>query len=271
VNFIVFDTHSPLLNIPFFHALIQHMRWHRSKGNKVNLFHGGDVQDNSALSRHPKTKVQMLMERQFNVTRAMITSLFQVIDDSYFVRGNHDDWFARLVDGTLGMGDYWSLLFSGLDKHKVNHIDDTKLILHNCGSLWRISHSINYSTIAGRNANRLANKFDSNIITGHEHSLAVLRDDNNRNTVIACGMMADYALMNYVHDYDTKHNIMKNAYVVVQNGTFEIMTPYPDWQDWQKYGVDPLAMYEYENQKQQVLMGKLDLMRWLDDEGSVAA
>lgn len=257
------DIHSPLLNAPFANAMLTQLAYYKKRGCHVSIVLAGDTNDNAVLSRHPKIRIQMSISKQRQLTQAFIRALFAVADVVIVLRGNHDDWFARYMDGKLDAEDFSAWAYAGLDDTKLKVIDDTKAVVHNCGTDWRITHGIQYSTIAGRVANRLSAKFDMNIITHHEHSLAVLRDDFNRHTVIANGMMADYALMSYVNDYDTKHNVMKNAYVVLQDGKFQIMTPYIEWQDWKQYDVDPLKMYEYERQKQLVLTGKLDLTEWI--------
>lgn len=265
VLFVRGDRHLPFANAPFHSAMIEHMKHYKRKGYKVIGVDVGDFVDNSAMSKHPKTKPQLAMKHTKESARAAIRAEMDILDEWWIGRGNHDDWFARYLEGKLIADDFYDWLLGSIDRSKLRIVNDTKMMIHNCGTLWRVTHMYEYSKIPGRKANTISEKHDSNTITFHEHSLNVSRDSWNRHTTIACGMMASRPILDYINDYDNTHNVMKNSYVVLENGRFHVMTPYREWQDWKQFDIDPLPLYEDEKEQELVMTGKLDLMKWIGD------
>lgn len=264
VVFVSGDRHTPFVNAPFLNAKLKLMSWYKLMGYKVLNLIAGDLLNASDASRHPKTRREKVMAEEKEYAQASLNAENRLADETYLLLGNHDEWLARLLNGLLDANDYFAWLTSGLDMSKINTIDDTKVFVHSGKTRWFVGHAIEYSKNVGSLTKQLNLAYLNNIISHHEHHLGVGRDDYNRHTWIANGMEADSALLEYVNHHMTKQNVMKNSFTVLDGDTFKMFTPYPQWQRWEDYDINPAEMYAYENQKQLVRTGELDLYRWLD-------
>jgi len=266
VVFVGGDRHTPFVNAPFFAAKLKLMRYYKLLGYRVINVIAGDLLNASDASRHPKTRKQIVMEAEKESAQASLKAENRIADETEIFLGNHDEWMSRLLDGLLNTADYYGWLLSGLDTSKIHAIEDTKLFIHSGSTRWLVGHGSEYSKNVGTLSKQLTIAYESNVISHHEHHLGVGRDDYNRYTWIANGMEADWALFDYVNAHMNKQNVMKNAFTVLINGTFKMFTPYPEWQRWQDYDIDPSEMYQHEQQKRLVRSGELDLYRWLDEK-----
>jgi hypothetical protein len=260
------DRHAPFMNKPFIHAELKLMSYYKLMGYRVKTVIAGDLLNASDASRHPKKRRQIVMEAEKESAQASLRAENRLVDETYIIRGNHDDWLVRLLDGVLNTNDYYAWLLSGLDLNKISAIDDTKLFVHSGNARWLVGHAEEYSKNVGSLTKQLSLAYQTNIISHHEHHLGAGRDDYNRYTWIANGMEADWALLDYVNANMNKQNVMKNAFTVLIDGTFKLFTPYPEWQKWEDYDIDPSEMYAYEKQKQQIRTGELDLYRYFDEK-----
>lgn len=264
VFFIGGDEHNPFVNAPFMNGKLKLMGWYKLMGYKVVNVIAGDLLNASDVSRHPKTRRQMVMKQEKLSANASIRAANLLADITYILLGNHDEWLLRLLNGVFDASDYYAWLLKGVNLSKISAISDTKAFVHSGKTRWLVGHAIEYSKNVGSITKQLNLAYQSNVISHHEHHLGAGRDDYNRYTWIANGMQADWALFDYVNHHMNKQNVMKNSFTVLVGDTFKLFTPYPEWQRWEDYDIDPSEMYAYEHQKQLVRTGELDLYRWLD-------
>ncbi len=101
--------------------------------------------------------------------------------------------------------------------------------------LWRATHQANYSRVTGSVAETLAEKYQCNIITHHEHRVGILRSKWGRYTLVSNGGLHDYKSMWYVNKFDTTSPTMQNSFVILQDGVAHLLTPYIDMTDWSRW------------------------------------
>ena len=101
--------------------------------------------------------------------------------------------------------------------------------------IWRITHSRNYSVNAGTVGSELANKFQSNIISHHQHHANKGMDKYKRFCTIDNGTLADFSQFGYAVLDDSKSPNMANAFTLLKNGIGHLLWKHPALTDWSMY------------------------------------
>lgn len=87
----------------------------------------------------------------------------------------------------------------------------------------------------------LAQRYQTNIVTFHQHHSAVGRDRFDRYTIIDCGGLHDHKRMGYVHLVPSARNVPNSGFVYLQHGTGHLLTPYRTMTRWDSWGLEESA------------------------------
>ena len=149
----------------------------------------------------------------------------------YTLQGNHDRRLIKWSAAEFDEGDIWGMVVTS---RKLQHSPYAWCTVTSGGQAWRVSHPGNY----GRNqltvASDLANKFDSHVITWHEHHAAHGWDVYGRHVVVNGGALVDPEKLAYVRLTDTRTPSMMRGFVVLRGGVATVLGEYPftDWGAW---------------------------------------
>jgi len=227
-NFIVVgDVHVPTTNWKF-----------ASYVSKVAVSQGikrlvivGDLLNFDSLSDFSIDRPVTQLRKELKYAKKLLNQWAKVFDEIHYFMGNHENRFFRSLKGELTV----DLLGGFFDCDNLNIYRSSVVELISNGVLWRATHQANYSRVTGNVAEALAEKYQCNIITHHEHKVGILRSKWGRYTLISNGGLHDHKAMWYVNKFDTTSPVMQNSFVVLQEGVAHLLTPYTDMTDWSRW------------------------------------
>lgn len=233
---VVGDVHCPTTRWDLLQLLGQFATKHLKRGER-RLLIAGDLVNFDALSAYDHVVPAVTLKQELAAARAVLNYVLSVFDHVLIIQGNHDMRLLRYMQGAVDAGDFGRLISDFAHDPRVTITVQTQAIIRSAGVPWRVTHQRNYSKIAGRVADELAQKFQMNIISWHEHHTAVMRDRYNRHTLINGGGLFDERKLAYVNLVDSTSGGMSNGWVLVKNGVGHLVTPYPTMTDWSMWGM----------------------------------
>lgn len=196
----------------------------------------GDLLNMDAFSKYDHIVPPISFAAEVEPAVALIKEYAGWFDRIVMVLGNHEHRLMKPLHGHMKAEWFGRILDAGGNNLEVSPYSYMELTSGN--ELWRLTHPGNYSTIKGRVADQLAQKFQCNIVSFHEHHVAKLRDKYNRYTIINGGMLAEPDEMAYVKLVDTTSAEMCKGFVVIKDGHGDLVTPYASYTDFERYGID---------------------------------
>ena len=166
-----------------------------------------------------------------NAARVLVGDWLETFSEIYTLQGNHDRRLQKWTAGEFDENDVWGLIATS---QKLVHSNYGWCTVRSNGQPWRVTHPKNY----GRNqltvASDLAMKYQSNVITWHEHHSAHGWDTYGRFVTVNGGTLADANKFAYVSLDDNRMAAMMKSFVVLKNGTARVLGEYPftDWSEW---------------------------------------
>lgn len=237
---VVGDLHVPCTDWTLVELLARFGEKHLPRG-KRRLFIVGDLLNFDALSKYDHIASPINMAHELAAAEATLDHLGKVFDEMVFTLGNHDHRLFKRVEGALTETQFGQLISNGMgDKLRVSGFGHAEVT--GGGQRWRLTHPANYSKTKGAVAATLAQKFQCNIASFHEHHVAMLRDPYNRYTLINGGGMFDPEKLAYVSLMDSTSSVMCNGFVFLRNGVGHLLTPYPSMTDWDMWRMDAAAL-----------------------------
>jgi len=215
---IIGDMHLPTTKFRWLNGVVLPIC---QKQNLKQLILAGDLFNFDALSHFQNITPSIELTTELEIGKQIMQHLFNYFDNIYYFMGNHDYRIHRLFDGDIKSELVRDMISSKLEVSTYAYMTVTSGNEH-----WRITHPKNYSRIQLRNADELAQKYQTNIISWHEHHIGVGRDKYNHYTIVNGGGMFDTELMAYVSLEDSIMPRMKNGFVMLIDGTAEVITPY---------------------------------------------
>ena len=191
----------------------------------------GDFLNVDSFSRYPITERLPAIMDEFAAAKELLDSWDDAFDEIEYIPGNHEKRFMRWSNGHLGM----EVLGRLLDNDKLRVYSSTRIVVVSGGVSWRVTHQNGYSVHTGNVGGQLAHKFQTNVITHHEHSVGIMRDKWNHYTVVSNGGLHDEKTMHYVQEYDNTRKTMSQSFVMLDNGVAHLLTPYSSMTDWSVY------------------------------------
>lgn len=128
---------------------------------------GGDIFDFSSISSYSKDSVQEAINSSIRLGGDVMRALFAPFDLSIITPGNHDQRLAKKVDANF---DFELVINAAFGKNwpksevKISNMDYIYM-----GQNWLIGHPSNYSGQGGKTPSDLADLYQRNVITFHNH------------------------------------------------------------------------------------------------------
>lgn len=230
---VIADVHLVSTDWDLLHLPLDVARKHMRKGQR-KLIIAGDLINNDALSTHARYVNVPPLSHELETAAALLKEFAATFDQIWYIMGNHEQRLAAALNGELDGTALGRIVAGGLGgKLRISNL--RQMWLHSVTGLWRITHQRNYSRIKGRVGAALAAKHQTNVITHHEHGIALLMDEHARYTVVNNPALCNYEAMHYVMGADSTSPTMANGFTFMQNGRPYLMTPYENFTDWEKW------------------------------------
>jgi len=225
---ILMDMQIPFQDGDFiFHMLELAKSWGIKQG-----ISGGDFFNEAAFSfflHDPKEKV---WQAEAEEARKIAEIMKKYVPRWTMILGNHDAFLLKRLEHQFGHQDlfYLARILNGFKATDYYWC----IVKDKNGTEWRITHPRNASVIHGRVPERLALKYQQNIVSGHGHLAGWSPDDSGKFLCIDAGVCCDPLKLDYTQERDSIRPRMNEGAVILKE--FDgVIYPYhimPDWADW---------------------------------------
>lgn len=223
------DFHLPSCKLGYIQRMCELARRH-IKGKRV-LLDAGDILNGDKDSRHDPLVVPLSRSQELDLVKGVVDYLLETFDEIYMLPGNH---MRKRFMGRLEQDMSYAQLTNLLTSHPSRvHLSPYDIMhLTSGGERWTITHQYQYSKNKLIKANQLAQKYQSNTVTFHQHHTAIGRDEWDRYTVVDCGGFHDQDMMAYVSLVPNTFPRMNNSFLYMRYGTAHVMSHYKTITDW---------------------------------------
>jgi Icc-related predicted phosphoesterase len=223
------DVHCPFTDWTYSH-LVTKIAKHLPEPRQLVI--AGDLFNLDIFSDYAKLVSGPGWHEEKEAARAIVQEWVSEFDHVYFLAGNHDRRVSRRTDGELDIRDLVDFLSVSAAKFTPSLFG--YCALESNGTIWRITHAKQYSVNRLTVAGELALKFQSNVITFHEHHQAIGWDRFGRYCIINGGSLVRQDEMAYAVLDDTKYPNWNTGFVMIRDGypTLFGKPPITRWEDW---------------------------------------
>lgn len=235
---IVGDVHVPFTDLGFAMRTIDVAKKMLKRPRRLLV--AGDFFNMDYFSSYAQIVQLPSWHEERKAARALLIAWLKCFDEVRFLMGNHDRRMQKFLAGAFDETDLVALLTGNTADEA--QIDASKISWSNWGwctiesptGPWRVTHPRNYSINQLTVADQLALKYQSHIISHHEHHVGMGWDRFKRFVIINNGMLADQEKMAYVVLDDSKSAGMAKSFVVLKNGHAQLFAeePFTDWEAW---------------------------------------
>lgn len=226
------DVHLPTTNFRFLDRMCRVADRHM-QGNRTLLI-VGDIINGDKDSYHPRNYPSASRAGEFRLAEETIDFLLSYFDEIVLTPGNHmRNRMFTVLDGDIDMDQAVRLLTPHTDRVFMSAYDYIQVTSGE--EKWTLCHQYSYSPTKLVKANELAQKYQSNVISFHQHHTAIGRDKYNRYTIVDVGGHHDSDYMGYVNLVPNTMPVMCNSFVFMRNGTAHLLSPdktFTDWSMW---------------------------------------
>ena len=230
--YIMGDAHMPYIN---HQAMIEMLTQAKQEGIKTLVLNGDalDFDWASHFMAHSAPASMKDVEYHRRAIYDIMYALAGVFSKIYITRGNHDERLLKKADLKMSLQSAWHM-FACPDSEWVDREGKPLPNLLNICEIterfymkmnrsptgdWLFCHQKNYSVIPGRVAGRLASKEQCNVVTAHEHHLAIVTDGTvAQNYAVNGGCMLDPKKIEYKNMRHTLHPYSAVGWVVLRGG-----------------------------------------------------
>ena len=220
------DVHLPTTDF----ALAERMLETARELDMRRLLIVGDLCNFEAFSKYEHLVPPPAFETEIRVAVRLMARLAQHFEEILLVLGNHEHRLLRRSNGNINATMLGHILNAAGGKLRVSPYSHA--VIESGGQKWRATHQRNYSRVKGRLADQLAQKYQANILSFHQHHVSVQRDTWNRYTVIDAGGLYDDSKMGYVKLVDSNMPVMARGFVLLVGGVGHLFTPYMSMTAW---------------------------------------
>jgi len=181
------------------------------------LIIAGDLFDLDVFSLWSPVTLQASWGDERRAATALVNEWLQTFEEIIIITGNHDRRIQRKLDGQFGAIDFLNLLGFGHEP-RVMWSNWGHMIVDTPRGEWRVTHGKQYSVNQLVVADQMALKFDQNIMSHHEHHLAIGHDRYKRHVVVNNGCLVDPEKLAYVNLDDTKMAGMIRGFATIIDG-----------------------------------------------------
>lgn len=202
------------------------------KGDKI-LYIVGDWANADAFSRYENIVSLPSWNDEKEASRYLLSYYLSIFDLIKIFPGNHerrrqkfmggqDSKLDGLMDELLPKEGRDRILFSNFDRCTIN----------NSTGKWTLLHGKNYSQNPLMNSNKYAQKFQSHIISHHEHKYAIGMSKFGGYYIIDNGGLFDREKMAYVQLDTSTSPEMAQGFTMLKNGHPYPFADFTDWNYW---------------------------------------
>ena len=191
----------------------------------------GDLMNADQMGKYPAIVSQPSIEDELAAARVLLNDWLMTFDHVYLLMGNHERRIQMANAGAFEAGDIFGSIITS---SKVHTSDLGYCYLTSGGRPWYVAHGREYSVNPLTVGNKLAQKFQMNIISHHQHHVGVTRDEFDRYDVVDNGCLADDDKFAYVYMDTNKKPRMKKAFTMIRRGypTQFVLNGITDWGEW---------------------------------------
>lgn len=227
---IVGDVHLPTTRFGYAELVglvaAKHMKRPRHLLIAGDLFNFDRFSSFSAVVQAPS------WETERAAAKRLFSLWFETFDKIEMFAGNHERRLQKWLAGEMGEETFAGLIYGNPDKFRLSNYG--WCTVKSGGVSWRVTHPKNYSVNQLVTADTLANKYQSHIISFHEHHLSAGWDRYKHYMVVNGGSLADESQIPYMTLDDNKASRSAAGFVMLKNGTPYVFgePPYTDWSAW---------------------------------------
>lgn len=189
------------------------------------LILAGDFINADAFSSYESDVSPPAFATEVAAARRVLDQMLEVFDRVYWLWGNHERRLGRRTNGALRPSHLWAMV--GGDTRVSPSIWGHCVVQSRHGTSWRITHASEYSVNQLAVADMMAQKYQMNIISHHEHHLAIGFDRFKRYVIVNNGGLFDQDSMAYAVLDDSKRPRMQNGFTLLLDGFPEVYGPAP--------------------------------------------
>jgi hypothetical protein len=206
------DTHIPFQDNDLMREMINTCQDRKIRSIIVN----GDFIDCKSISDFIDVQqTELTFQDEMEEAEKVLNLLCKNFDNVYFINSNHENRFARKMEGNADIRDLFKM-FDGSLKQGEDYVVSIydHCILNNS---WYICHPNIYSTVPLSLPRILSSKYQMNVICGHLHRLAIGKDISNKFYCIESGGLFDSNKLEYLCK-TTKNPVQTSGYVIIEDG-----------------------------------------------------
>jgi hypothetical protein len=223
------DFHVPFTDYDF--ATMLAMVAEKNLRYPRKLIIAGDMFNFDTYSTYDKLCVMPTLSDEKLAGQHLFELYLDIFQEIIFLMGNHERRLQKWLKGEFDASDIGKMLSTS---GKVKTTNYGWITMRNSTGDWRITHSKCYSANQLTAASDLANKFQMNIITNHDHHLAMGWDKYKRYVLINNGCLVDDTKIPYVNMDDNRMANMTQGFTMFKNGHPTVFgrEPFTDWNKW---------------------------------------
>lgn len=193
------------------------------------LIIAGDLYNMDSWSKYPKLIPTPSWEQEKESAKNLLTIYAQTFDEMWMLSGNHERRILEALDGQYDIND---VLAASLPSGKVKATVLDRCTVNTSRGKYAVLHGASYAKKALNNADEYAQKYQSHIISHHEHHAAIGMDRYDRYTIVNNGGLFDSTKMSYVQEKSNTMASMSNGFTMVKNGYPYLFGKFTDWDKW---------------------------------------
>jgi len=153
----------------------------------------------------------------------------KVFDRIYITSGNHEDRLLKMMEGQLEQHTFFKMITND------ERVTVSPYPFCTVNGTWKVVHPKNYGDRGGHVPTDLADKYDSNIISGHNHQWGVQASRNGRFVGADQGMAGDPEKIEYHQKNITKNRAWQQGFsMIYRNHLYLFNLKFTDWDFWLK-------------------------------------
>lgn len=149
------------------------------------LILAGDVYNMDAWSKYASIIPTPSWEQERESARNLLTIYAQTFDEMWMISGNHERRILEKLDGQYDIND---VLAASIPSGKVKATALDRCRVKTSNGVYTVLHGDNYSKKSLNNADEFAQKFQTHIISHHEHHAAIGMDRFDRYYILNNGV-----------------------------------------------------------------------------------
>lgn len=200
---------------------------HLKKPRKLII--GGDFWNMDAWSKYKSVLALPAWINEREAARNLLTIYSQVFQEIWMIAGNHE---RRLLEHLDGQWDFQDVLTASLPSGHVKATVRDRCTVNTSQGKYTILHGDNYSKKSLNNADEWAQKFQSHVISHHEHHAAIGMDRFDRYYCVNNGGLFDQKKMSYVQIKTNTMANMSKGFTLVKKGYPYLFADWTDWKMW---------------------------------------